>query len=134
MFSIIVDGLLQYFRQLEEFGGVAALDEDVVILRPLDFQRLFYFFHIIEFPEVTGNVLESLPNQPDIIEMGAFQTLYHLFMFFVADVSQFSHHAEDGHLGTHFHPLEIVKGRSHGSRVGIVGIHYQFVMFGDGQL
>ena len=55
-------------------------------------------------------------------------------MLLFRDISQFSHLTDDRHLGRHLHQLKVVDGSLHTRRVGIIGIHYQVVMFRDRHL
>ena len=68
---LIDDGyLLQQFRKLEELHAVAALDEDVVVVRLCFLDGCLYLFYIMELAVVARDILELVTYQPDILQAG----------------------------------------------------------------
>lgn len=67
----IDDGyLLQQFRKLEELHAVAALDEDVVVVRLCFLDGSLYLFYIMELAVTARDILELVTYQPDILQTG----------------------------------------------------------------
>lgn len=68
---LIDDGyLLQQFRKLEELHAVAALDEDVVVVRLCFLDGCLYLFYIMELAVLARDILELVTYQPDILQAG----------------------------------------------------------------
>ena len=59
--------------------------------------------------------------------MGSYP-IHHLLMLFATHRSQLLHIAQDSHLGSYLHELEVVECCSHARRVGIVGIDDEVVV------
>lgn len=68
---LIDDGyLLQQFWQLEKLHAVAALDEDVVVVRLCFLDGSLYLFYIMELAVLARDILELVTYQPDILQAG----------------------------------------------------------------
>ena len=68
---LIDDGyLLQQFWQLEKLHAVAALDEDVVVVRLCFLDGCLYLFYIMELAVLARDILELVTYQPDILQAG----------------------------------------------------------------
>ena len=68
---LIDDGyLLQQFWKLEKLHTVAALDEDVVVVRLCFLDGSLYLFYIMELAVAAWNILELVTYQPDILQAG----------------------------------------------------------------
>ena len=69
---LIDDGyLLQQFWKLEKLHAVAALDEDVVVVRLCFLDGSLYLFYIMELAVAAWNILELVTYQPDILQAGS---------------------------------------------------------------
>ena len=69
---LIDDGyLLQQFRKLEKLHAVAALDEDVVVVRLCFLDGCLYLFYIMELAVLARDILELVTYQPDILQAGS---------------------------------------------------------------
>lgn len=68
---LIDDGyLLQQFWKLEKLHTVAALDEDVVVVRLCFLDGCLYLFYIMELAVLARDILELVTYQPDILQAG----------------------------------------------------------------
>ena len=68
---LIDDGyLLQQFRKLEELHAVAALDEDVMVVRLVRLEYFLHFLYILELAVAAWNILELIAYQPYILQTG----------------------------------------------------------------
>lgn len=68
---LIDDGyLLQQFWKLEKLHAVAALDEDVVVVRLCFLDGSLYLFYIMELAVLARDILELVTYQPDILQAG----------------------------------------------------------------
>ena len=69
---LIDDGyLLQQFWKLEKLHAVAALDEDVVVVRLCFLDGSLYLFYIMELAVLARDILELVTYQPDILQAGS---------------------------------------------------------------
>lgn len=127
---------LQQFRQLEELNAVAALDEDIMAFGALALDLRLYGLDIGELSEVTVGLTEFFTDEPYLFGFHtiSLQMVYDLLVFLGRGVAELAHITKDKHLVVYLHELEVVQGRFHARRVGIIGIDDEVVIFRSLQL